>query len=60
MAAKVGGFLLGVLCRERQHKNTGKRQISCSVITLPVHPKLQHIHNKAMPFIKNHQLLILG
>jgi len=51
MQAQQGGLLLGGLCREWQHQQTGKIQTSCSVITLPPHPKLQHIHSKAMPLI---------
>jgi putative SOS response-associated peptidase YedK len=51
MQAQTGGLLLGGLCREWQHKRTGEVKVSCSVITLPPHPKLQHIHSKAMPLI---------
>lgn len=51
MQAHTGGLLLGGLCREWQHKRTGEVKVSCSVITLPPHPKLQHIHSKAMPLI---------
>lgn len=51
MVAQTGGLLLGGLCREWHHKKTGELKVSCSVITLPPHPKLQHIHSKAMPLI---------
>ena len=51
MEAETGGLLLGGLCREWQHRQTGEIKLSCSVITLPPHPKLKHIHSKAMPLI---------
>jgi len=51
MQTETGGLLLGGLCREWQHQQTGEIKVSCSVITLPPHPKLQHIHSKAMPLI---------
>ena len=51
MEAESGGLTLGGLCREWQHQTTGKVKLSCSVITLPPHEKLKHIHSKAMPLI---------
>lgn len=33
------------------HPNYSEPLFSCSVITLPPHPKLAHIHSKAMPMI---------
>ena len=51
MTAQEGGLMLGGLCREWVHNITGERQLSCSVITLPPHEKLKHIHSKAMPLI---------
>ena len=51
MTAQEGGLVLGGLCREWVHRNTGEHKLSCSVITLPPHPKLMHIHSKAMPLI---------
>jgi len=42
---------LGGLCREWIHPSTGEVALSCSVITLPPHPKLEAIHKKSMPFI---------
>lgn len=51
MEAETGGLILGGLCREWQHQATGEVKLSCSVITLPPHNKLQHIHSKAMPLI---------
>jgi len=51
MEAESGGLLLGGLCREWQHQSTGEVKLSCSVITLPPHEKLKHIHSKAMPLI---------
>lgn len=51
MVAETGGLLLGGLCRQWRHKITGEEQLSCSVITLPPHEKLKHIHSKAMPLL---------
>jgi putative SOS response-associated peptidase YedK len=51
MEAESGGLILGGLCREWQHQTTGEVKLSCSVITLPPHEKLKHIHSKAMPLI---------
>jgi len=51
MEAESGGLLLGGLYREWQHSVTGEIKLSCSVITLPPHKKLMHIHSKAMPLI---------
>ncbi|MCW8866676.1 MAG: SOS response-associated peptidase [Colwellia sp.] len=49
--AESGGLLLGGLCRDWVHNVTGEVKTSCSVITLPPHKKLMHIHSKAMPLI---------
>jgi len=49
--AENGGLLLGGLCRDWVNSQTGEVKTSCSVITLPPHEKLQHIHSKAMPLI---------
>ncbi|OKY25865.1 SOS response-associated peptidase family protein [Thalassotalea sp. PP2-459] len=51
MAADSGGILLGGLARDWVNKQTGEVTTSCSVITLPPHEKLKHIHSKAMPLI---------
>ncbi|MDO6445342.1 SOS response-associated peptidase family protein [Colwellia sp. 1_MG-2023] len=51
MLAENGGLLLGGLCRDWLHPKTGKVKTSCSIITLPAHDKLKHIHSKAMPLI---------
>lgn len=51
MQAETGGLLLGGLCRDWLDKKTGEITSSCSVITLPPHDKLKHIHSKAMPLI---------
>jgi putative SOS response-associated peptidase YedK len=51
MEAESGGLIFGGLCREWQHQTTGEVKLSCSVITLPPHEKLKHIHSKAMPLI---------
>lgn len=42
---------MGGLCREWVNRHTGETALSCSVITLPSHPKLQAIHEKASPLI---------
>ncbi|TKB47543.1 SOS response-associated peptidase [Thalassotalea mangrovi] len=39
------------LYRQWLHPDTGELRLSCSVITLPPHDKLRHIHSKAMPLI---------
>lgn len=49
--AESGGIVLGGLCKDWINKNTGEILTSCSVITLPPHEKLRHIHSKAMPLI---------
>lgn len=51
LAAKDGAILLGGLCRERVNIDTVEMALSCSVITLPPHPKLMHIHTKASPLL---------
>jgi putative SOS response-associated peptidase YedK len=51
MVVKDGAMLLGGLCREWLNKATGETVLSCSVITLPPHPKLMQIHSKASPLI---------
>lgn len=51
MRAEEGGLLLGGLFREWHHSKTGELKTSCSVITLPPHKELEHIHSKAMPLI---------
>lgn len=42
---------LGGLFRRWVHHGTGEERLSCSVITLPPHPKLLPYHSKAMPLI---------
>lgn len=44
-------LLMGGLTRYWHHPKTEAVQQSCSVITLPPHPKLKHIHAKSMPLI---------
>lgn len=51
MTAENGGILLGGLARDWINKQTGEVTTSCSVITLPPHEKLKHIHSKAMPLM---------
>lgn len=41
----------GGLYRHWFHPQTGESRLSCSVITLPPHPKLENIHKKSMPLI---------
>jgi putative SOS response-associated peptidase YedK len=47
------------LSREWQHQTTGEIRLSCSIITLPPHPKLLHIHSKAMPLILPQESLLV-
>ncbi|NNJ73472.1 MAG: DUF159 family protein, partial [Enterobacterales bacterium] len=47
-------LLMGGLTRVWRHPKTGQTTRSCSVITVPPHPKLQHIHSKSMPLIMPH------
>ncbi len=49
--AEDGAMLLGGLYREWHHPASGNTLMSCSVITLPPHPKLADVHTKAMPLI---------
>ncbi len=51
MTADNGMLLLGGLSRMWRHPKSNQLQQSCSVITLPPHPKLTHIHAKSMPLI---------
>ena len=51
MHAEQGGLVFGGLYREWRMPNSDKSVLSCSVITLPPHEKLKHIHSKAMPLI---------
>lgn len=50
-AADGEALVFGGLSKEWVHKETGEVVVSCSVITLPPHDKLKHIHSKAMPLI---------
>ncbi|NNJ72383.1 MAG: DUF159 family protein, partial [Enterobacterales bacterium] len=47
-------LLMGGLTRVWRHPKTGQTARSCSVITVPPHHKLQHIHSKSMPLIMPH------
>ncbi|MCC2607664.1 SOS response-associated peptidase family protein [Planctobacterium marinum] len=51
MQAKDGALLMAGLCKEWTHSGTGESITSCSVITLPPHPKLQNIHSKSTPMM---------
>lgn len=53
------GLLLGGLCKEWLHPHTGEIRLSCSVITLPPHPKLQYIHSKSMPLLLSHDKILI-
>ncbi|MBA6380660.1 MULTISPECIES: SOS response-associated peptidase family protein [unclassified Colwellia] len=59
MQAESGGLILGGLYRTWQHNKTGEIKLSCSVITLPAHEKLKHIHSKAMPLILPQNLSLI-
>lgn len=41
----------GGLYKQWVHPKTGEYKLSCSIITLPPHKKIAHIHSKAMPLI---------
>lgn len=60
LIAKDGAILLGGLCREWLNKDTGESALSCSVITLPPHPKLKHIHTKASPLLLPKDLTLVN
>ena len=60
MVAKQGGLLLGGLYRQWLNKTTGESVLSCSIITLPPHPKLIPIHSKAMPLILPQQPAVVN
>ena len=49
--AEYGAIALGGLCREWIHKDTGESVLSCSIITLPPHPKLYDYHQKSSPLM---------
>ncbi|WP_341206545.1 SOS response-associated peptidase family protein [uncultured Psychrosphaera sp.] len=52
MTAMEGeAIAFGGLYRTWTHPQTGQTTTSCSVITLPPHDNLKHIHSKAMPLI---------
>ncbi|WP_026374801.1 SOS response-associated peptidase family protein [Aestuariibacter salexigens] len=51
IALEGEAIAFGGLYKEWVHKDTGEVTLSCSVITLPPHEKLQHIHTKAMPLM---------
>jgi len=59
MTAQEGGIILGGLYREWIHPKTKEHKLSCSVITLPAHPKLKHIHSKAMPLMLPQQTNVI-
>ncbi|MCG7536453.1 SOS response-associated peptidase family protein [Pseudoalteromonas sp. OOF1S-7] len=49
--AADGALCLGGLYKVWHHPDSGQKHYSCSVITLPPHPKLRHYHDKASPLI---------
>lgn len=51
MQAQEGALLMAGLCKEWRHATTGETALSCSIITLPPHPKLHHIHSKSTPMM---------
>ncbi len=46
-----GVIAFGGLYRQWQHRGTGEIVNSCSIITLPAHPKLTAYHSKASPLM---------
>jgi putative SOS response-associated peptidase YedK len=53
------GLALGGLYRTWLNKETGEMTYSCSVITLPPHPKLMPYHTKASPLMLKHDMFDL-
>lgn len=51
MQAADGAMLLAGLAKDWVHPQTGEQRVSCSVITLPPHPKLANIHSKSTPMM---------
>lgn len=51
MQATHGAMLMAGLCRDWHHSGTGEVVTSFSIITLPPHPKLKHIHSKSTPMM---------
>lgn len=51
MEAADGAIAFGGLYKEWLNKETGESLFSCSVITLPSHPKLGNIHSKSIPLM---------
>ncbi|MFC3092803.1 DUF159 family protein [Alteromonas sediminis] len=49
--AEQGALLMGGIYREWMNKATGEITLSCSVITVPPHPKLRPYHAKSSPLI---------
>lgn len=54
IAQEKTAFALGGLYRQWINKNTGEAVFSCSIITLPAHPKWQGIHSKSTPLFLPH------
>lgn len=53
------GLAFGGLYRTWLNKETGELTYSCSVITLPPHPKLMPYHTKASPLMLSHDVFDL-
>ncbi|KZN66875.1 SOS response-associated peptidase family protein [Pseudoalteromonas luteoviolacea] len=49
--AENGALCLAGLYKYWCHPTTGEQQLSCSIITLPPHPKLRPYHDKASPMM---------
>jgi len=52
-------ILMAGLYRQWQHPVTGEKRNSCSVITLPAHDKLKHIHPKSTPLMLPHEQSVI-
>jgi len=57
--AEEGALLMGGLYREWVNRKTGETTLSCSVITVPPHPKLTPYHAKSSPLIMPQDTVLL-
>jgi putative SOS response-associated peptidase YedK len=51
LLAQKTAIAFGGLYKEYVHAETGESAYGCSIITLPAHPRLEHIYKKASPMM---------
>jgi putative SOS response-associated peptidase YedK len=51
LIAQTHAVAFGGLYKEYIHNETGEYAVGCSIITVPAHPRLEHIHKKASPLM---------